>query len=100
MNGNGDGKWRLDKHIPIALVVTIALQTTALISWTSWWASALETRVTALEANTQDAQQVRTDIAVTKSQIDDIRSLLTDIKDEVKEQNKKLEKLTNGGNGQ
>lgn len=37
--------WHLDKRIPIALVVTILLQTVGAI----WWAATISARVTALE---------------------------------------------------
>jgi len=46
--------WHLDKRIPIALIVTIALQTAMGV----WWAAAITTRQTYLEARValHDAQ--------------------------------------------
>lgn len=40
-----DRHWHLDKKVPIALIVTIVLQTSAVI----WWASSLSARVDYLE---------------------------------------------------
>lgn len=40
-----DKKWHLDKRVPVALIVTIALQTGAGI----WWLSSLSERVNTLE---------------------------------------------------
>lgn len=40
-----DREWHLDKKVPIALILTIALQTVAVV----WWASDLSARVTQLE---------------------------------------------------
>jgi hypothetical protein len=38
-------EWHLDKKVPIALIATLILQTTAIV----WWAANLSTRVDALE---------------------------------------------------
>ena len=40
-----DTKWRIDRHIPLALIVTIAIQTGTFV----WWASSLTERVNVLE---------------------------------------------------
>jgi len=37
--------WKIDKHIPVAVIVAICVQTFAVI----WWAAQLETRVNVLE---------------------------------------------------
>ena len=46
-----DSQWHLDKKVPIAVIVTILLQTGAII----WWAAGASERLTALER--QAAQQ-------------------------------------------
>ena len=38
-------KWTIDKHIPVALIFAMMMQTFAVI----WWAAQLETRVNVLE---------------------------------------------------
>lgn len=45
--------WHLDKRVPLALIVTIVLQTAGAF----WWAATITTRVAALEK----AQQSRVD---------------------------------------
>lgn len=37
--------WRVDRHIPVALICTLILQTAGAV----WWASQLQSRVTELE---------------------------------------------------
>jgi hypothetical protein len=38
-------EWKIDKHIPVAVIVAMVMQTFAVI----WWAAQLETRVNVLE---------------------------------------------------
>jgi hypothetical protein len=38
-------QWKLDKHIPVAVIFAMLIQTFAVI----WWAAQLETRVNVLE---------------------------------------------------
>lgn len=52
------GHWILDKRIPLAIIFAIVIQSATLVSWGSWWASNLETRVVEVERRTQ----VNTDI--------------------------------------
>lgn len=42
---HADATWHLDKRVPIALIVAIAIQTGGMI----WWASSLSERVNSLE---------------------------------------------------
>ena len=44
-----DEPWHLDKRVPVALIVTIAMQTMLAI----WWAAALSGDVAALQASDQ-----------------------------------------------
>ena len=43
--------WTLDKRIPLALVLTVGLQTAGMV----WWAATLSSRVTSLEAILADS---------------------------------------------
>lgn len=49
MTGAGDNKpsepWHLDKRVPIALIIAIAMQTMGIV----WWASSLDHRVRTIE---------------------------------------------------
>lgn len=40
-----DGKWRLDRHIPISLIVTILVQTGAFV----WWGATTDQKVAVLK---------------------------------------------------
>lgn len=86
-------EWRIDKHIPIVGAVLILAQTVGIIWWVSWTASAIEQRVIALESWWKDAKSVTTDVAVMKNEITNIGAILKEIKDELKDQNRKLEKI-------
>lgn len=46
-----DRHWHLDRKVPLALIVTIAIQTGAVI----WWGSSLNERVNQLEARAVSA---------------------------------------------
>lgn len=48
--GSSVSRWRIDRHIPVAVILAIIMQTTAMV----WWASSLTARVEALERNTTD----------------------------------------------
>ena len=51
-----DRHWHLDKRVPLALILTIIIQTAALV----WWASSLSERVNSLE-RTRDATAPQAD---------------------------------------
>ena len=40
-----DRAWHLDKRVPIAMIITLALQTCAIV----WWAATVQSRVEVLE---------------------------------------------------
>jgi len=44
-NSNLDDQWHLDKRVPIALILALALQSGTFV----WWASSLSERVNTLE---------------------------------------------------
>lgn len=41
-----ENHWHLDKRVPIAIIVALAVQSAAII----WWAATMEARVNAIEA--------------------------------------------------
>lgn len=67
-----NGPWHLDKRIPIALIMSILMQTGAAF----WWASSVSERVTSLEGWRQDSKDIAADIAVIKSQVADMKDIL------------------------
>lgn len=70
-----DEPWHFDKRIPLAMIGAIFIQTGAAF----WWASSINERVSALEAWRQDTKEIGAEIAVLKSQIGDLKSILSRI---------------------
>ena len=48
-----DRHWHLDKRVPVALIITITMQTVGIV----WWAASLSARVDALEARVNEARE-------------------------------------------
>ena len=67
-----DQSWHFDKRIPLAMIGAILIQTGGAF----WWASSVNERVGALEVWRQDSKDIAADIAVVKSQVADLRSVL------------------------
>ena len=72
-------QWHLDKRVPLALILTIAIQTAGLV----WWASSLSERVNSLE-RTREATAPQADrltrvevkLEGVQSGIDEIKRLI------------------------
>ncbi len=47
-------EWKIDKHIPVAVIFAMIMQTFAVI----WWAAQMEARVNVLELQTAQNNQV------------------------------------------
>ena len=76
-DNNPASHWSLDKRVPLALVLTILMQTAAAI----WWASGQD-RVTAEHARrlaTMESQRAGERIAVVESRVDDLKIQLNRI---------------------
>jgi Tfp pilus assembly protein PilO len=96
--------WKLDRHIPIAFLVGLLVQTGGIV----WWASALSSRVeSAVEVNVRQDAEIKAAEAALASQavstataaaeLRAVREGLTEVKDALAEQNTLLrEILTNG----
>lgn len=65
-------KWKLDKHVPLALLAAIALQTTGIV----WFASKLDSRVGALETEKQVVLENRKEVS---GKLDDMKERLVRI---------------------
>jgi hypothetical protein len=70
------GHWHLDKRVPIALIMTIAVQTAGFI----WWASDVNARVAQLERQAVAAAPQPERIIRLETQIEAIREGITEIK--------------------
>jgi hypothetical protein len=74
-----DGNWHLDKRVPIALILTVLVQTGGIL----WWAASLSERVNVLErhqANTMPQGDRLTKVEVrlegVQTGIDEIKRLI------------------------
>lgn len=76
-DNNPASHWSLDKRVPLALMLTILMQTGA----ATWWASGQD-RVTAEHARrlaTMESQRAGERIAVVESRVDDMKIQLNRI---------------------
>lgn len=71
--------WKLDKHIPVAVILAMGLQTAGII----WWASSLTERVVVLEAKAASTSGLVTDVAVIKDRIETLKSVSSRIEDKI-----------------
>lgn len=71
-NGNGNGHWHIDKRIPAIFIVTVVLQTVAVV----WWAAHLDARVKNLEVWANNNRPLIEKINRLEERIDGIRDLL------------------------
>lgn len=80
-------QWHLDKKVPIALIITIAIQTAAAI----WWAASVngdvedqERRITMLESNgvkaTSDDQRTMERLTRIETQIENQTEMMRDVR--------------------
>lgn len=93
MATNNQG-WRIDKHIPVAVIIAIAVQTAGVI----WWASDLSTRIDILErfrieqlqSSKEDAERIRN----LEGQVPAILNELENINKGIDRIDKKLDKIS------
>lgn len=78
MNESGE-HWHLDKRVPLALILTIFIQTATVV----WWASGVNARVAQLEDKAMRAESAATDIAALKVQIQALDARTARIEDKV-----------------
>lgn len=70
MTGKETGQgWRLDKHIPLALIATIIVQTAAIV----WWASGIDIRVDHLEQKQMEQNVIPERITRVETEINSMR---------------------------
>lgn len=71
--------WHADKRVPIALILTILIQSVSIV----WWAATTESRVDVLESWVKENKTITTDLAVVKTNQTYIKNMLQDIKDKL-----------------
>lgn len=75
-----DDKWHLDRKVPLALIVTIAIQTGAAI----WWASSQSARMDYVEKQLQLSVPWAGQIIRLETKVDAIDKNVAEIKDSLR----------------
>jgi uncharacterized protein HemX len=99
-----DVSWKIDRHIPLALILTVFAQGAAIV----WWGSGMDSRLST-ETARNDRQDVQIEatrsalsaqevsFATAAAELRGMRDSITEMKETLTEQNKLLrEILTNG----
>ena len=93
MKKNGDrpseSYWHLDRRIPVALIVTIVLQTMAIV----WWAASMNERLSSLEDRVNGMHDFGPRIIRLEEKQDGIRQRLDRIDRNLRRVDAKLERL-------
>ena len=71
--------WQIDRHIPLALIVTIILQTAAAV----WWASSLNNRVSQLESFHEQSRPQESRLVIVEQRLGFIQETLKRIEDKL-----------------
>lgn len=71
-----DKEWHLDKKVPVAMMVTLLLQTGAIV----WWAAGISVRVDVLEQRAITAAPQAERIIRLESKLDNITDKVAEIK--------------------
>lgn len=74
-----ESRWHLDKRVPIALIVTLIVQTGGAV----WWASSIASRVTNLEERVVTASDQPGRIIRLETQIENMTALMRRIEDKL-----------------
>lgn len=87
----GDNRWRIDKHIPLALILTILGQGAGVV----WWGSQIQQTVADHERRiaVQESTKIAERMAVMEIQMKDAKELQL-------EMNRKLDRIISGERGQ
>ena len=73
---NDNRGWRIDKHIPVALLIAILIQTCGAI----WWAASISGRVSTLEQQNAALIPLTAAVAKVETSIIDMKEDLKDVK--------------------
>jgi len=71
-----DREWHLDKKVPLALIVTLSLQTVAIV----WWAASISARVDVLEQRVVAAAPQAERIIRLEAKLDNVVDKIAEIK--------------------
>lgn len=71
-----DKHWTVDRRVPLALIVTIAIQTAGLV----WWASSLSERVNTLERRAEASAPQADRLTRVEVKIESVQEGISEIK--------------------
>jgi len=77
---NDEARWHLDKRVPIALILTIFIQTVGIV----WWAATVTSRVDRLEEKANIAQELNNRVIRMEEQLKASNRILYDIRTEIR----------------
>lgn len=100
-----DVSWKIDRHIPLALICTVMAQGAMIV----WWGSGVDSRLTQevvrndrqdrqIEAAADALSSQEVNAATTTAQLVAVRESLTEVKDALAEQNALLRQILTDGN--
>ena len=73
-------RWQIDRHVPIALIVTILVQGAGIV----WWAASISDRVAHIERHVERTSGQADRLTRVETKVDGIADTLVEIKDAVK----------------
>lgn len=73
---NDDASWHLDKKVPIALILAIAVQTAGIV----WWGATTSERLNALERKADAAAPQAERLARVETKLESVQAGISEIK--------------------
>ena len=83
---SSDNKWQLDKHVPLAFLTALVIQTGVWIWWAASFSTATDLRIHILEARVAAFDVMPERMAAVEVQLKITNDLLTDIRAQLREQ--------------
>lgn len=80
----GSTHWRIDRHIPIAIVIGLFIQTATWIWWAAAFSTATNTRLDAVENRQKSMDQLPERLTRQEERLESTNLLLRDIRDELR----------------
>lgn len=79
-------QWTIDRHIPLAFIFVVIIQTGGWIWWAASFSTSTNYRLTNLELKASSLERMPEDIAIVKEQVRQINASVIEIKSDVKRQ--------------
>lgn len=78
--------WRVERKVPVAIIITLALQLVVQLVAAAWWASNTSARLTAVETQITAAAPQAVSIAKLETKVDGVVASISEIKDILRRQ--------------